>query len=250
MMDIYRLPKFVYYFYQSQRDPELRRPDVAGGPMVFIANYWTPRTRPAPVVVYANGDEVELQLNGKVLRRQKPDSGPDTRYSGKASAAEEEKGKDYSASGGNPFDGGNAPNLAHPPFTFRDVGFEPGELKAVAYRQGQAVAQHVVRTPEAPAALRLEFDTTGVPLRADGADAIFVRAYVVDRHGTVAPESTAEVTFAVEGPARLVGANPLPAEAGIASVLLQAGGQAGAVAVRANAPGLAPAAGTITSQTP
>ena len=41
-LDLYRLPKFAYYFYQSQRDPDVRVPDVESGPMVYIANLWTP----------------------------------------------------------------------------------------------------------------------------------------------------------------------------------------------------------------
>ena len=39
-----RIPKFLYYFYQSQRPPDLINPLYAGGPMVYIANYWTPES--------------------------------------------------------------------------------------------------------------------------------------------------------------------------------------------------------------
>ena len=77
------LPKYVYYFYQSQsaRSAEWFRADVASGPMVFIADHWARRPSPAKVVVFSNCEEIELWLNGRVLKRQKPDAGPDTPYS-------------------------------------------------------------------------------------------------------------------------------------------------------------------------
>ena len=140
------------------------------------------------------------------------------------------------------FDGGNAKHLAHPPFTFTQVPYAPGTLKAVGYLGGKIVATDAVRTPEAPRSLRLAFDTVRNPLVADGADAVFVRASIVDRNGTVVPENALpSLTFSVTGPARLVGTDPVHVEAGVASVLLQAGLQPGAIRVTARADGLAPA---------
>ena len=240
MMDIYRLPKFVYYFYQSQRESE------HGGAMVFIANEWTPRAAPAKVVVFSNGDEVELLLNGKVVARQRPDAGPDTAYAQKKKLNLATVGDDTEKSGGNPFDGGNCTHLDHPPFTFAAVPFATGELKAIAYRNGKPVAEHSVRTPGKPAKLKLDFDLAGRPLRADGADAIFVRASVLDANGTLVPESP---TLAIEcsGPAKLIGPQPATAEAGIASLLLRAGEEPGAITITATAPGLEKATATINS---
>ncbi|MDA5283726.1 glycoside hydrolase family 2 TIM barrel-domain containing protein [Streptomyces sp. Isolate_45] len=40
LVDLFRIPKFVHYFYQSQRDPALVRTDVDSGPMVHIAHWW------------------------------------------------------------------------------------------------------------------------------------------------------------------------------------------------------------------
>ena len=70
-----------------------------------------------------------------------------------------------------------------PPFTFVPLAYEPGELKAVAYIDGRAVAANIVRTPGKAVALRLRAATLGKPLRADGADAVFVYAEVVERDG-------------------------------------------------------------------
>ena len=248
MMDILRLPKFVYYFYQSQRDPKALRNDVESGPMLYIANEWTPRESPCKVVIYSNCDSVELSVNGKVIRNQKPDSGSDTKYSSQKEFSYATVGKDLNSSGGNPFDGGNAIHLAHPPFTFNDVPFEPGILKAVGYLSGKPVVERIVRTPGAPAALKLVFDTAGRELCADGADSVFARALVLDQNGTVVPENNVKVTWSIDGPARLVGPTSDNAEAGIASILVQAGLKSGPIKVSATAPGLPPASASIVSQ--
>ena len=42
-LDIYRLPKVSYYFFQSQRDPAVKMTDCDSGPMVHIAGFWTRR---------------------------------------------------------------------------------------------------------------------------------------------------------------------------------------------------------------
>ena len=250
MMDIMRLPKFVYYLFQSQRDPRLVRADAESGPMIFLANHWTQQQSPAKVVVYSNCDQVELSVNGKTFRRQKPDSGPDTRYSRRKGINYATIGDDQNASGGNPFDGGNAMHLAHPPFTFFDVPYEAGTLAAVGYFDGKPVVRQEMRTPGAAETIKLAFDTAGRELAADGADAVFVRAMVLDHNGTLVPANDLAVTFAVKGPARLVGTNPVVSEAGIASVLLQAGAAAGKIEVTATAQGRPPSSAAIESVVP
>lgn len=201
--DLFRLPKFSFYFFQSQRDATEKLPHGLGGPMVFIANYWTPAS-PLAVRVFSNADEVELSLNGHVIARQKPD-------------------RDRLST-----------HLAHPPFTFHVPAFAPGELRAVAYLGGQRVAEHIVRTPGAPHHLALEIDESGRPLARDG-DLVFVHARVVDAAGTTIPDATPVVTFALDGDAQLLGENPIAAEAGIASILLKTGEHAGKLRLRATA---------------
>lgn len=258
VLDWQRQPKFSYYFYQSQRRPEL--------PSLFVASYWTPRPSPAKVVVYSNCDEVELLLNGQSLGRQKPDAGEDSRLgdpkpeeamltnymkTGK-SVQDFEKMIEARKKQGNRkpiYTGGDCRHLDHAPFTFPLVPFAAGELKAVGYLQGKKVCEAVRRTPGAPAALRLVPETLGRELAADGADAIFVRAQVVDAQGEVVPDANLPVQFAVAGPARIVS----PAEArsesdGVATMLLQAGTAPGEIAITAQAPGLAPARTTLQSR--
>jgi beta-galactosidase len=206
IMDIFRLPKFAWHFFRSQRNADERYPEVSTGPMVYIANYWTPES-PTDVRVFSNCPEVELSLNGTVIARQKPDK--------------------------NAISG----NLAHAPFTFKVPAFVAGTLKATAYEGIIPMATYRVRTPGAPSALRLLYDYSGKALQAGGTDVVFVYAQVVDADGTIVPTATHQVTFTVNGGASLIG-TPVKAEAGIASVLLRSGMNGGAVTVRASAPGL------------
>ncbi|OON67869.1 beta-galactosidase [Hymenobacter sp. CRA2] len=207
--DIFRLPKFAYYFYQSQYGPVADRHGF-GWPMVYIANYWTP-TSAKEVVVYSNADEVELLLNGQIVARQKPDR--------------------------NAF----SDRLAHPPFTFALPAFAPGTLQAVAYLGGKRVATAERRTPGAPARLLLRYDRSNRDLSSGQQDAVFVYASVVDATGEVVPTATTRVRFAAQGPAELVGDAAPAAEAGIAAAVLRAGQQAGTVRLTATADGLSAA---------
>ncbi|WP_224994247.1 glycoside hydrolase family 2 protein [Cesiribacter sp. SM1] len=218
IMDIFRLPKFAYYFYKSQAGPE---PDMRGfgGPIIFIANYWTTES-PTEVVVYSNTEEVALYLNDQLVARQKPDR--------------------------NAF----STHLPHPPFTFSVSAFVPGSLKAVGYLQGQKVVETVATTPAKPHAISLRYDRSGKDLEAGTNDVVFVYASVVDRAGTVVPEATNVIRFAVEaGDGKLIGLNPMPAEAGIATILLKAGKKEGDIRINATAPGLALASFSIPVST-
>ena len=235
-LDLYRLPKFSYYFYQSQRDPNLQRAAFDSGRMVYLATYWTARPSPTKVVVYSNADEVELLVNGRRVGRQTPDAGPDAPYDPSATPDSEHP------RAGAPFDGGNCRHLDHPPFTFTNVPYEPGELRAVAYRRGRAVAEHVRRTPQPPGGIRLRAPTLGRPLTAGVADALFVYADVLDRNGELVPDANVLVRFTLDGPGRVIGPRQAAAEAGIAATLVQAGDTPGTLTIRAQADGLAAAA--------
>jgi beta-galactosidase len=182
-MDIFRLPKYSYHFFRSQRP-------AAFGPTVFIASDWTPSSA-TDVRVFSNCDEVTLSLDGRLLERQGPDR---NRMSAR---------------------------LAHPPFTFRTGGFRPGRLEAVGYIAGRPVARHAVRTPGVIDRLMLTFDLSGRRRDRERKDHIFCHASLVDAHGTVVPDAWENVAFGVTGGAALLGANPFSSDAGIASILLE-----------------------------
>jgi beta-galactosidase len=99
MADIWRIPKDVYYFYQSQWSPK---------PMVHIAGHWTwpgQEGRARTVKVYSNAQSVELFLNGQAL-----------------GAAE----------------GDGVEGLDHPARVWH-VNYQPGVLRAVAHADGKEV---------------------------------------------------------------------------------------------------------------
>ncbi len=258
VLDYLRLPKFSYYYFQSQRD--------ANAPELFIANYWTPRPSPAKVVVFSNCEEVELLVNGKVVARQKPDAGPDSDYgvwhpqadpvymaSGKnvdddeaatAQSLKQQKGENFLAM----FDGGNCRHTGHPPFTFAPVSYAAGELKAVGYIGGQPVVADVRHTPGQPALLKLAAALENRPLAADGADAVFVHATICDADGNPVPDATNPVVFTVSGPAQLVSPAAVRAGAGVATGLIRSSGfTPGRISLHATAPGLKSADAKIDS---
>jgi beta-galactosidase len=182
-MDIFRLPKFSYYFFRSQRP-------ASSGPMVFIASRWTPSSATA-IRVFSNCDEVALRLDGRLIERKGPD-------------------RDRMSS-----------RLDRPPFTFQTGGFRPGTLEAVGYVAGREVARHTVRTPGAIQQLTLDVDFSGHRPDRERRDVLFCHASLRDAQGTVVPDAWENVAFGVTGGARLIGDNPLAADAGVASILVE-----------------------------
>jgi beta-galactosidase len=190
IMDIFRLPKFAFYFYQSQVDPDVNNSSEFYKPMIFIANYWNDPSY-TNVKIYSNCDEVELYLNNKLIRRQKPDTGDLVDY------------------------------LQHPTFTFNNISYEPGILRAVGYINETIVAEHTVRTPENPANIRLIIDKSGKEPVAKCNDIIFVYAHITDKNGTIIPQYNEEVIFSTNEKAKIIGPEKIKAEAGIATILLK-----------------------------
>ncbi|MBU3927753.1 MAG: DUF4982 domain-containing protein, partial [Bacteroidetes bacterium] len=189
--DIFRIPKFATYFYQSQRnaDEPVSVPAV-GGPVVYIASYWQPESS-LNVRVFSNCDEVELLLNEQSVGRQNPDQDA------------------FSDS------------LAHPPTTFKLTEFVPGELRAIGFIDGKKVASYVVSTPEAVDHLQLTTDESGIPVAEN--DVVFIYASLRDENGTLCPVNGESIAFSVEGDGELIGTNPMVTEAGIATILLKTG---------------------------
>ena len=208
VMDNLRMPKFSYYFYQSQRDADYPSiTNVTTGPMVYIASWWTNKSA-TNVCVVSNCEEVELLLNGQSIARKKSDSN------------------------------GNSSHLPHPSFTFKVDAFTTGTLKAIGYIGGQATTNYTVTTPGDPASIRLRADLSGRPLLADGSDAIFIYADILDKDGNVVTGSTAPITYSVQGPGKLIGDTTISATAGSAGIILQAGLDPGSIDVTASSRGL------------
>lgn len=94
------------------------------------------------------------------------------------------------------------------------VKFDPGEVKAVARKDGKVVAEKVIRTAGAPAALRLTADRTHFGKNPNGDNLAFITVEVVDKDGNLCPRAEDQVFFDVEG-GRIVGVdngNPVSME--------------------------------------
>jgi beta-galactosidase len=203
IMSIYRLPKFSYYFFQSQRDPDEISPLYESGPMVFIASYWDEESDPN-VRVFSNCEEVALYLNDSLIGRKQPDQ---NRISN---------------------------NLAHPPFTFSISGFEPGKLLAEGIIAGEVVASHLRNTPGKPVAISLWMDESGRPPQPGVNDAVFIYAALVDSNGTIVPINGEIIEFSIEGNAEILNPEPIKTEAGIGAVLIMIGEKKGQINIEAS----------------
>jgi beta-galactosidase len=199
IMDIFRLPKFAFYFFASQAEK--------ADPMIYIANFWNdPKFK--EVKVYSTCDEIELSLNGKVIARQK---------------ADQER---------------NSTNLNHPPFTFSVPEFVAGKLEARGFTNGKEAIKTERKTPGIAAKIVLSIDQSGKELQAGKNDVVFVYASVTDVEGTVIPDDSRAINFTIEGDAELIGDNPRKAEAGISTILLRAGKTSGVIKIKASGDGL------------
>lgn len=222
VLDLYRLPKYSYYLFQSQVDPYLSIPGIRTGPMVFIANTWTSNST-RDITIYSNCQQIKLYVNGKLLGTKVADVAYES--------------------------------MQHAPFTFEAVEWESGELKAEALIEGLVVAKHSVTTPESPNYLTLSVDDCGIELIADGSDLMMVHVYVRDVNGTVIPDAYNTVTFQLTGPAEIVGdgdvrvgSNPIDLEAGAIGVLLRATKEPGIIMLLAKSEGLKSATVEIVSK--
>ena len=237
-LDLFRLPKFDYYLFQSQRPSDPKASYAGSGPMVFIANFGSFQS-PTVVTVYSNCEQVRLIQDGKEVATQKPDSG-------------------Y--------------HLPHPPFTFQlgqfsklhsmlfatgvaKPGTAIGSVKAEGLVNGKVVAVNELSAPGVPTKIELVPDDCGRALAADGSDWMRVYAHICDARGTTYPYGTDEVTFIVKGEGSLIGdselhANPMRAQAGIATGLVRSTTRPGLLQVTAQAFGLESASLELSSIPP
>ncbi|HEX8138146.1 MAG TPA: DUF4982 domain-containing protein [Pyrinomonadaceae bacterium] len=145
-------------------------------------------------------------------------------------------------------------------FTFKDVLWQPGTLRAVGYDGGgREVAEAEKRTAGEPAGIRLTARTSPRGLRADGADLALVDVEVVDASGRRCPTALNLINFSLSGPAEWRGsiaqgpdnyilAKSLPVENGVNRVIIRSTPKDGKIVLSATAEGLKPASVEIISQ--
>ncbi|MDN0197754.1 glycoside hydrolase family 2 TIM barrel-domain containing protein [Streptomyces sp. S.PNR 29] len=240
-VDTAGFPKDMYHLFKSQWTDE---------PMVHLLPMTWNHAKGDTVEVwaYANVGTVELFLNGKSLGTRKFDT--KKTVDGRVYLETTEATGDDKTFTDGPYPGsytspnGSAGKLH---LTWK-VPYEPGELRAVARRDGRVVATDVLRTAGAPHAIRLTPDRTS--LAADGRSLVFVTAEVVDRRGTVVPGAEHLIAFEVTGgslagldngrqeSAERYQASTRTAFHGKALAIVRSGTKAGTVKVTARADGL------------
>jgi len=81
---------------------------------------------------------------------------------------------------------------------WRNVVYEPGELKVVVYdSNGKKAGEKVVRTAGKPSRLILEPERKTI--HADGTDLAYVTVSLVDKKGTLCPDADNQLEFSVSG---------------------------------------------------
>ncbi len=187
------------------------------------AESWNwPSNSNVTVNCYANCPEVELSLNGKVIGVKK------------------------------------SSEAANGVLRWQ-VPFEAGTLKAVGRANGRDVCTCELKT--AGPAARIELLPDAKELRADSKDVSQIEFRIVDDNGVRVVNAAPEVTFALNGPVRLLGigngdtsstedckALTHHAYQGRGLAILQTTTTAGSITVKATAPGLEPASVALRSQ--
>lgn len=226
IMDMAGFPKNIYYYYQSWwTDKDVLHISPHWN-LPHARPEWPSRTgKPVDVWVNSNADEVELFLNGKSLGKK------------------------------------TMPRNGHLKW---NVNYEPGTVKAVAYKKGRTFSTQMETTGTPTEVVLTPYKTT---VMADGKDATVINISVVDREGRVVPDADNLVRFTIDGDARIIGVgngDPSSHEPdkcadgmwqrslfnGHAQVFIQAGKNAGMIKFEATAPGLSKGSTEIITVSP
>ncbi|MDX2783671.1 DUF4982 domain-containing protein, partial [Streptomyces caniscabiei] len=240
-VDTAGFPKDMYHLFRSQ---------WTGEPMVHLLPMTWNHDKGDTVEVwaYSNVATVELFLNGKSLGTRRFDE-KKTLDGRPYLETTEPTGDDKTFTDG-PYPGsytspGGGAGKLH--LTWK-VPYAPGELKAVARRDGRVVATDVLRTAGEPHAVRLTADRRSV--KADGRSLAFVTAEIVDARGVVVPDAEHLITFDVRGgslagldngreeSAERYQASTRTAFGGKALAIVRSGAEAGTVRLTARVAGL------------
>ena len=191
-------------------------------PQVHIIGHWTyPAGTKKTVYVASNAQDVELFVNGRSLGHGKVSD----RYL----------------------------------FTFPDVAWESGEIKAVASTGGKVVATAGKHTVGPPFALRMTPIAGPGGLLADGSDVALIDVEAVDAKGERCPTFQQRVDFDLSGPAvwrggynsgkiHSINNTYLDLEAGVNRVAVRATRSAGSITVKVKGEGLKGASLTLRSK--
>ncbi len=174
IVDLCGIPKDIYFLYKSYWKHDETT--------IHILPHWNwahMQGKNIPVFVYTNGDCAELFLNGKSLGKKckKPES---------------------------------SRSIERFRLVWDSVLYEPGELKAVAYKNGIRIGETVRKTADKPFALKLTADKD--TLLANGQDLSYLLIEAVDKNGYLCPLADNKIKISIEGAGKIAGVgngNPL-----------------------------------------
>ena len=209
-----RYEKYCYYFLQSQRNPQVKLQNLNSGPMVFIASYWRESSL-KDLNIYSNCEKVRLSLNGQVVGEQIPD-------------------KFYNEG----LEDQPINHVDHPIFTFKNLKWEAGTLLAEGIIDNKVVSTHQVQTPGKAKKIAVDLDHLNEQLISDGSDMGMLYLKAVDDKGTLVPDFNGNVKLGIQGEGRLIGANPVEFEGGVAAIWLRSTCKSGNITVEASCSGL------------
>ncbi|HOK25204.1 MAG TPA: glycoside hydrolase family 2 TIM barrel-domain containing protein [Bacteroidales bacterium] len=223
IVDLAGIPKDRYWLYRSYWKTDANT--------VHIVPHWNWENmegKNIPVFVYTNGDCAELFLNGKSLGKKCK----------------------------NPKSENSVERFR---LIWKDVIYEPGELRAVAYKEGVKIGEAVVKTAGKPYQLRLTPDRTVI--KSDGKDLSFILVEALDRNGNPCPLANNNFEIKVKGSGKFIGVdngNPQSLTSfhstkydlfyGKAMIIVGASKTKGEITVEVISDGLKPAITRITTQ--
>lgn len=218
IMDNFRQPKYSYYLFMSQRDPDIKLENADSGPMIYIANELSPFSE-NDVYVFTNCEEVRLIVMGKDTLVQKVD---------KVNSKMRHPMVVFK----------NAFNFATLKSKVRRKGTDPIGIVAEGLINGKVVAR-VNRMPAMrPTKIQLTLDYPQHPLVADGSDFVTVIASVTDDANVVKRLTEYTIRFEIEGQGQIIGneaigANPEKVEWGTAPILVRSTCKPGKIKIKA-----------------
>lgn len=143
-------------------------------------------------------------------------------------------------------------------FTFKNIEWQPGEIKAVG-SSGIGVSTDSIKTAGPPARVTLTPHVSPNGLIADGSDVAIFDVEVVDKDGNRCPTALNLIDFTLAGPAEWRGgiaqgpdnyilSKSLPVEGGINRVIIRSTTKAGKITLSAHSEGLGGAMAIIDSK--
>jgi beta-galactosidase len=86
---------------------------------------------------------------------------------------------------------------------WNNVIYQPGELKAIAYKAGKKIGESIVRTADQPYKIRLSPDRNTI--KANGKDLSYILVEALDKNGNLCPLAGNGIEVKLNGAGELAG---------------------------------------------